>query len=198
MRKNNVVWHPPLVTREMRNNLNGHRSLAIWFTGLPSSGKSTIAHAVEKELYERGIRTYTLDGDNIRHGLCSDLGFSEKDREENLRRIAEVIKLFIDAGIVVLAAFVSPFKRHRKIVRSIIGENDFIEVYCRCPVEVCEKRDPKGLYKKARIGEIKDYTGISSPYEEPENPDLILDTHLLDIEEAVKRVLNLVEKKLIL
>ncbi|MEM1668685.1 MAG: adenylyl-sulfate kinase [Thermofilaceae archaeon] len=198
MRKNNVVWHPPLVTREMRNNLNGHRSLAIWFTGLPSSGKSTIAHAVEKELYVRGIRTYTLDGDNIRHGLCSDLGFSEKDREENLRRIAEVIKLFIDAGIVVLAAFVSPFKRHRKIVRSIIGENDFIEVYCRCPVEVCEKRDPKGLYKKARIGEIKDYTGISSPYEEPENPDLILDTHLLDIEEAVKRVLNLVEKKLIL
>ncbi len=198
MRKNNVVWHPPLVTREMRNILNGHRSLAIWFTGLPSSGKSTIAHGVEKELYERGIRTYTFDGDNIRHGLCSDLGFSEKDREENLRRIAEVIKLFIDAGIVVLAAFVSPLKRHRKIVRSIIGENDFIEVYCRCPVEVCEKRDPKGLYKKARTGEIKNYTGISSPYEEPENPDLILDTHLLDIDEAVKRVLNLVEKKLIL
>ncbi|MEM1724663.1 MAG: adenylyl-sulfate kinase [Thermoplasmata archaeon] len=196
MRKNNVVWHKPLVTREMRNMLNGHRSFVLWFTGLPSSGKSTIAHAVEFELYKKGFRTYTFDGDNIRHGLCSDLGFSEKDREENLRRIAEVVKLFIDAGIIVLAAFVSPLKKHREMVKAIIGEGDFIEIYCRCPVEICEKRDPKGLYRKARNGEIKDYTGISAPYEEPENPDLILDTHLLDVEEAVKKVLSLVEKKL--
>ncbi|MDW7998698.1 MAG: adenylyl-sulfate kinase, partial [Thermodesulfovibrio sp.] len=146
---NNVVWHKPDVTRHMRNILNGHKSIVVWFTGLPSSGKSTIAHAVEKRLYEMGVRTYTFDGDNIRQGLCSDLGFSKEDREENLRRIAEVIKLFLDAGVVVLAAFVSPFKEHREKVRKIVGEEDFIEIYCRCPVEVCELRDPKGMYKKA-------------------------------------------------
>lgn len=154
MKNNNVVWHKPEVTRQLRNILNGHKSLVVWFTGLPSSGKSTIAHSVEKKLYEKGIRTYTFDGDNIRHGLCSDLGFSEKDREENLRRIAEVIKLFLDAGIVVLAAFVSPLKKHREKVRQIVGQEDFIEIYCRCPVEICEMRDPKGMYKKAKAGEI--------------------------------------------
>ncbi|MFN4132001.1 MAG: adenylyl-sulfate kinase [Caldimicrobium sp.] len=195
---NNVKWHNPEVTRYMRSILNGHRSIAVWFTGLPASGKSTIAHNVEKVLYERGIRTYTFDGDNIRHGLCSDLGFSKEDRDENLRRIAEVIKLFLDAGIVVLAAFVSPLREQREKVKKIVGESDFLEIYCRCPVEVCEQRDPKGMYKKARAGEIKNYTGISSPYEEPEKPDLILDTHLLSVEEAVEAVVKLIEERIFL
>lgn len=194
--KNNVIWHKPLVTREMREALNGHKSVAIWFTGLPSSGKSTIAHAVERKLFELGVRTYTFDGDNIRHGLCSDLGFSPEDRAENLRRIAEVIRLFLDAGIVVLAAFVSPYKKDREKVKKIISEKDFIEIYCRCPVEVCEKRDPKGLYKKARAGEIKNYTGISAPYEEPENPALVLDTHILSLEESVSKVLELIKSRI--
>lgn len=194
--KNNVVWHKPEVTRQMRNRLNGHKSIALWFTGLPSSGKSTIAHSVEKRLYEMGVRTYTLDGDNVRHGLCSDLGFSKEDRTENLRRIAEVIKLFLDAGIVVLAAFVSPLREQREKIKTLIGQEDFIEIYCRCPVEVCELRDSKGMYKKAKNGEIKEYTGVSAPYEEPENPTLIIDTHLLSIEESVDRVLKLVESKI--
>ncbi|HOA84288.1 MAG TPA: adenylyl-sulfate kinase, partial [Thermodesulfovibrio thiophilus] len=184
-RENNVVWHKPTVTRQMRESLNSHRSVAVWFTGLPSSGKSTIANAVEEVLYRRGIRTYTFDGDNIRHGLCSDLGFSAEDRAENLRRIAEVTKLFLDAGVVVLAAFVSPFRKDRQRIRTIISEQDFVEIYCRCPVDVCIKRDLKGMYKKALAGELKNYTGISSPYEEPESPDLILDTHILDIDETV-------------
>lgn len=196
MKEKHVVWHPVEVTREMRQILNGHKSVALWFTGLPASGKSTIAHATEKRLYEMGVRTYTLDGDNIRHGLCSDLGFSKEDRKENLRRTAEVIKLFLDAGLVVLSAFVSPLKEHREMVKSIIGEEDFIEIYCRCPVEVCEARDPKGMYKKAKLGEIKEFTGISSPYEEPENPDLILDTHLLSVEEAVEKVISLIRDKI--
>lgn len=197
MKNKNVVWHNPIITREMRNLLNGHRSIALWFTGLPSSGKSTIAHHVEKKLFDLNIRTYTFDGDNVRHGLCSDLGFSIEDRRENLRRIAEVIKLFLDAGIVVLAAFVSPLKEHRQLVRNIIGDKDFIEIYCRCPLEICEQRDPKGLYKKAKEGEIKEYTGISAPYEEPVNPDLIIDTHLLTIEEAVEKVTTLALDKIL-
>lgn len=193
---NYVVWHKVLVTREMRESLNGHKSLVLWFTGLPSSGKSTIAHTLEKKLYDLGIRTYTLDGDNIRYGLCSDLGFTPEDRAENLRRIAEVIKLFLDAGLVVLCAFVSPFKKDREMVRKIVGEENFIEIYCRCPVEVCKTRDPKGFYQKAERGEIKNYTGISAPYEEPETPDLILDTHILSVEESVERVFNFVINKI--
>lgn len=195
---NNVVWHKPEVTRQMRNILNGHKSIAVWFTGLPSSGKSTIVHALEKKLYERGIRTYAFDGDNIRHGLCSDLGFSKEDRSENLRRIAELIKLFVDAGIVVLAAFVSPLKENRDKVRKLIGEKDFIEIYCRCPVEVCEMRDPKGMYKRAKAGEIREYTGVSAPYEEPESPDLVIDTHLLSLEESVDRIFKLIEDRIYL
>ncbi|MFN7065936.1 MAG: adenylyl-sulfate kinase [Aquificaceae bacterium] len=190
-----VVWHNFEVTREMRNKLNGHKSIAIWFTGLPASGKSTIAHATEKRLYDLGVRTYTLDGDNIRHGLCSDLGFSKKDRDENLRRIAEVIKLFLDAGLVVLSAFVSPLREQREKVRRIVGKGDFLEIYCRCPVEVCELRDPKGMYRRAKLGEIREFTGISSPYEEPENPDLVLDTHLLPVEEAVEMVVSLIKER---
>jgi adenylylsulfate kinase len=180
----------------MRETLNGHKSLVLWFTGLPSSGKSTIAHTLEKKLYNLGIRTYTLDGDNIRHGLCSDLGFTPEDRAENLRRVAEVIKLFLDAGLVVLCAFVSPFKKDRERVRKIVGEENFIEIYCRCPVEVCKTRDLKGFYQKAERGEIKNYTGISAPYEEPETPDLILDTHILSVEESVERVFNFVINKI--
>ncbi|MFN3813548.1 MAG: adenylyl-sulfate kinase [Aquificaceae bacterium] len=195
MRKSNVVWHNFEVTRGMRNRLNNHKSMAVWFTGLPASGKSTIAHATEKKLYELGIRTYTLDGDNIRHSLCSDLGFSKKDRDENLRRVAEVVKLFVDAGIIALAAFVSPLKEQREKVKSIIGREDFLEIYCRCPVEVCESRDPKGMYKKAILGKIEEFTGISSPYEEPENPDLVLDTHLLSVEESVEKVVSLIKKR---
>lgn len=194
--KEKVKWHKYHVTREMRNRLNRHKSLAVWFTGLPSSGKSTIANEVEKRLFEMGIRTYILDGDNIRHGLCSDLGFSEKDRDENIRRIAEVTKLFIDAGVVVLAAFVSPLKKHREMAKSIIGSENFLEIYCRCPVEVCERRDKKGYYQKAKRGEIKEYTGVSAPYEEPDNPDLILDTHLLTPEEAAEKVLDVLVKKI--
>jgi adenylylsulfate kinase len=193
---NYVVWQKVLVNREMREALNGHKSLVLWFTGLPSSGKSTIAHTLEKKLYDLGIRTYTLDGDNIRHGLCSDLGFTPEDRAENLRRVAEVIKLFLDAGLVVLCAFVSPFKKDREKVRKIVGEENFIEIYCRCPVEVCKTRDLKGFYQKAERGEIKNYTGISSPYEEPENPDIILDTHILSVEESVERVFNFVINKI--
>jgi len=197
-RNNNAVWHNPLVTRQMREVLNGHKSLVLWFTGLPSSGKSTIAHALEKKFYDLKVRTYTLDGDNVRHGLCSDLGFFPEDRAENLRRIAEVIKLFLDAGIVVLCAFVSPCKKDREMVKKIVGNENFVEIYCRCPVEVCKKRDLKGFYEKAEKGEIKNYTGVSAPYEEPENPDLILDTHLLTVEESVEKVLNFVIDKILL
>jgi adenylylsulfate kinase len=180
----------------MRETLNGHKSLVLWFIGLPSSGKSTIAHTLEKKLYDLSIRTYTFDGDNIRHGLCSDLGFTPEDRAENLRRVAEVIKLFLDAGLVVLCAFVSPFKKDRERVRKIVGEENFIEIYCRYPVVVCKTRDPKGFYQKAERGEIKNYTSISAPYEEPENPDIILDTHILSVEESVERVFNFVINKI--
>lgn len=179
-----VIWHRPEVTRAMREALNRHKSLAVLLTGLPSSGKSTVAHHVEKKLYELGVRTYTLDGDNVRHGLCSDLGFSESEREENLRRVAEVAKLFVDAGIVVLCAFVAPLRRHRELFKNIVGHDDVIEVYCRCPLEVCERRDPKGMYARARAGLIENYTGISAPYEEPDNPDLVIDTHIYSVDKA--------------
>lgn len=197
MSDNNVVWHEGYVTRQHRNRLNSHKSGVVWFTGLPSSGKSTIAHGIERELIKRGIRAYILDGDNVRHGLNSDLTFSRKDRRENLRRIAEVSRLFIDAGIIVLAAFISPFKEDRNLVKEIIGD-DFFEIYVRCSPEECERRDPKGQYKKARTGIIKDYTGISAPYEEPEKPDLIIDTEKMGIEESVSRVIEFLEDKKIL
>ena len=193
--KTHVVWQDGYVKREERNKVYGHRSGVVWLTGLSASGKSTIAHHLERKLFKKGIKVYVFDGDNIRHGLNSDLGFSEEDRRENLRRIAEVAKLFVDAGIIVLAAFVSPFEKDRKMVKSIIGQEDFLEVYVKCPVEVCEKRDPKGMYKKARKGIIPNYTGISSPYEEPENPDLVIETHKLNIEEAVNKIYNLLKEK---
>lgn len=192
---NNTVWHHATVTRKRRERLNGHRSVVVWFTGLSGAGKSTIAHAVEERLHQRGCRTYVFDGDNVRQGLCSDLGFSKEDRAENIRRIGEMMKLFVDAGIIALAAFISPFRADREKVRRLMGDEDFIEVYCRCPVEVCEQRDVKGHYKRARSGEIKEFTGISSPYEEPKNPDIILDTADISIEESVQMVIDLLIKK---
>lgn len=194
----NITWHNATVTRTRRERLNGHRAAVVWFTGLPGSGKSTIAHTVEEYLHQQGCRTYTFDGDNVRHGLCSDLGFSPAERSENLRRIAEMAKLFLDAGILVMVACISPFFKDREKVRLLIGEQDFIEIYCRCPLKVCEQRDVKGMYQRAKAGEIKAFTGISSPYESPTDPDLILDTEMLTIEESARRVLDLLKAKRII
>ncbi|MBF0611173.1 MAG: adenylyl-sulfate kinase [Magnetococcales bacterium] len=193
-KSSNVVWHCPAITRELRCQLNNHNSVVLWFTGLSGSGKSTIAHGVEDQLYQRQYRTYVLDGDNVRHGLCGDLGFSNQDRQENIRRIGEVARLFVDAGMVVLTAFISPFRQDRARVREILGEGNFYEIYCRCSLEVCEERDVKGLYKKARQGLVKEFTGISSPYEAPESPELILDTDQLTIAECVEKVIALLDK----
>lgn len=181
----NVVWHQHKITRERREALNGHRGSVIWLTGLPGSGKSTVASALEQYLHRSGCRSYVLDGDNVRHGLCGDLGFSEKDREENIRRVAEVSRLFLDAGVIVICAFVSSYRKDRERARALFREGDFVEVYCNCPVEVCERRDPKGHYRLARRGDIKEFTGISSPYEEPDKADLILDTATRSIDDCV-------------
>lgn len=159
---NNVVWHHATVTRTRREAMNGHRSVILWFTGLSGAGKSTLAHAVEEELHRRGCRTFVFDGDNVRHGLCADLGFSAGDRVENIRRLGEMAKLFLEAGVIALTAFISPFRADRERVRSLVPHGEFLEIYCRCPLEVCEQRDVKGLYKRARAGDIKDFTGISS------------------------------------
>lgn len=191
----NVVWHEPTVTRDRRADKNGHRSVILWFTGLSGAGKSTIAHAVEEALYQLGCDTYVLDGDNVRHGLCGDLGFSDEDRNENIRRISEMAKLFLDAGVITLSAFISPFSADRKRARDLVEGGDFLEIYCYCPLEVCETRDPKGLYKKARAGLIKGYTGISSPYEEPENPELRVDTSTMSIDECVSAVIEMLRER---
>lgn len=193
--ENHVVWHNGYVNRKDRNRLNSHKSGLVWFTGLPASGKSSIAHRVEKELFNQGSHTYVLDGDNVRHGLNSNLGFSREDRRENLRRIVELSKLLVDAGLIVLAAFISPHREDREYVRSRFKNDNFLEIYVKCPVEECEKRDPKGNYRKARAGIIKDYTGVSAPYEEPGNPDLVIDTEKLDLETSVKKVLDLLNGK---
>ena len=189
----NVVWHMATVTRKRREQQNNHRSVILWFTGLSGSGKSTIAHAVEENLHQSGIRTFVFDGDNVRHGLCSDLGFSQEDREENIRRIGEMAKLFLEAGIIALNAFISPFGKDRARVRGMVADGDFLEIYCKCSLDVCEKRDPKGIYKRARSGEIKEFTGISSPYEEPETPELVIETDALSIDESVQKVLDLLK-----
>ena len=174
-KSSNVVWHNATVTRDRREDQNGHRGGLFWFTGLSGAGKSTLAHSVEEKLHQNGYRTFVLDGDNVRHGLCADLGFSEDDRKENIRRIGHMAMLYVEAGIVVLTAFISPFRADRDNVRKIAG-SDFNEIYCKCSLEVCEERDVKGLYKRARAGEIPDFTGISSPYEEPEFADLTVNT----------------------
>lgn len=186
----NTVWHHATVTRARRKAQNGHRSAIIWFTGLSGSGKSTLAHAVEERLHQIGCRTFVLDGDNVRHGLCGDLGFSAHDRVENIRRIGEVAKLFMEAGVIVLTAFISPFRSDRERVRGMVEHGDFIEIYCDSPIEVCESRDVKGLYKKARAGQISEFTGISSPYEIPENPELTVNTGAAKIEDCVKQVIS--------
>lgn len=187
----NAVWHHATVTRAGREKLNGHRGVVLWFTGLPSAGKSTIAHALEEKLHQRGCRTFVMDGDNVRHGLCGDLGFSAADRVENIRRIGEVAKLFVEAGVIVMGAFVSPTRGDRERARGLLLHGDFLEVYCRCAIEVCERRDPKGHYRRARHGEIKEFTGVSAPYEEPFDPELVLDTDTLTLEESVERALAL-------
>lgn len=189
-KSSNVVWHHAVVNRSMRENLNGHKSVILWFTGLSGAGKSTVAHAVEERLYEMGCLTLVLDGDNVRHGLCGDLGFSLEDRTENIRRIGEMVKLFLEAGVISLTAFISPMRSDRDRVRELVSDGDFIEIYTRCSLNVCEQRDVKGLYKKARAGEIKDFTGISSPYEEPSAPEIVLDTDTHSLEQCVDQVID--------
>jgi adenylylsulfate kinase len=191
----NIVWHHTSVDREARARQRGHRSAILWFTGLSGAGKSTLANAVNSALFEQGLACYVLDGDNVRHGLCKDLGFSDADREENIRRIGEVAKLFLDAGVVVLTAFVSPFRADRRRARALVEPGDFIEIHCAADLSVCEQRDPKGMYARARAGEIKEFTGISSPYEEPEAPELRVDTGRLSVEEAVRKVISHLEQR---
>ena len=186
----NVVWQQQSVSREQREKLTNHKGAILWFTGLSGAGKSTLSSHVEAALHERGILTMVLDGDNIRHGLCSDLGFSEEDRQENIRRIGETAKLFMESGVVILTAFISPFRSDRQLARGLVDDKDFSEIYVECPLEVCEDRDIKGLYAKARKGEIKRFTGISSPYETPENAELVVNTAKQDIEESVAAVLD--------
>lgn len=189
MSDKNIVKHNATVTRSRREQLNKHKSFVVWFTGYSGSGKSTLAHTVEEQLYLMGYRTYVLDGDNVRHGLCGDLGFSDNDRKENIRRIGEMAKLFVDAGMVTLAAFISPAEKDRQSLKNMFNESDFIEIYCKCSIEECERRDVKGLYKKAREGKIADFTGITSAYEVPTNPDLILDTSIDTLDVCVARVI---------
>ncbi len=195
-----IVPSKPVVTKDKRRALNGHTSFILWFTGLPCSGKSTLANTMEERLFRAGIRTYVLDGDNIRAGLNKDLGFSREDREENIRRIGEVARLFVDAGVVVLTAFVSPYRKDRDMVRGLVEEGEFVEVYVKCPLEVCERRDVKGMYEKARKGIIKQFTGIDDPYEEPENPEIVVETDRLSVEQCVEAIWDYLKrnKKLVL
>lgn len=191
----NILWHKATVTRLRREQKNRHRGIVLWFTGLSGAGKSTLAHAVEERLYHMDCQTYVLDGDNVRHGLCADLDFSAKARTENIRRVGEVAKLLLEAGVISLTAFISPFRADRERVRALLPHADFVEIYCRCPVAVCEERDVKGLYKRARAGEIKDFTGISSPYEEPDAPELVIDTTQLDLEQSVELVIAMLRER---
>jgi adenylylsulfate kinase len=191
----NVVWHHATVTRERREKLNGHRSAILWFTGLSGAGKSSLAHAVEEQLHQTGCRTFVFDGDNVRHGICADLAFSAEDRAENIRRVGEMVKLFLEAGVIALTAFISPFGADRARVRALVPHGEFLEIFCDCPLEICERRDVKGLYKRARAGAIKDFTGISSPYETPQNPELIVDTGDLTLEASVAKVIEFLRER---
>jgi adenylylsulfate kinase len=194
--KENIIRQNYEVSQLERNQANKHRSFLIWFTGLSGSGKSTIANALEHKLHQEGIKTYVLDGDNIRLGINKDLSFSAEDRSENMRRIAEIAKLFIDAGVVVMGAFVSPYKKDRKSIEHVVGNNNFVEVFVNTSLEACELRDVKGLYAKARKGEIKDFTGINAPYEAPENPDIEVVTDNMTVQEAVDKIYPVIIKKL--
>ena len=198
MKNTNLVYHHATVIRERRNQLNKHKSVVLWFTGLSGSGKSTMSHALEERLFNKGCRTFVLDGDNVRHGLNSNLDFSIKDRKENIRRIGEISKLMMEAGFIIMTAFISPFREDRIAARNLIPKGDFIEIYCKASLETCEARDVKGLYKRARAGEIKNYTGINSPYEVPENADLIIDTDQETIEDSVSIIISFLKKKTII
>ena len=197
MKTLNTIYHNATVTRERRNQLNKHKSVVVWFTGLSGSGKSTLSHSVEEKLHNLGCRTFVLDGDNVRHGLSSNLSFNNDDRKENVRRIGEVAKLMMDAGVITMTAFISPFREDRDLVRKLLPQDDFIEIYCKASLETCESRDIKGLYKRARAGEIKNYTGIDSPYEAPNNPELIIDTEHESLEESVSKVIDFLKVKTI-
>lgn len=186
----NILWHQATVTRARREAQNGHRGAILWFTGFSGAGKSTLAHAVEEVLHQRGCHTFVLDGDNVRHGLCADLGFSQEARVENIRRVGEVAKLFMEAGVIVLTAFISPYRADRERVRGMVGHGDFIEIYCNSTIEVCEQRDVKGMYKKARAGLVTEFTGISSPYEVPENSELTVNTGVAELESCVAQVIG--------
>jgi adenylylsulfate kinase len=194
----NVTWFDGYVNKEDREALHGHKGAAIWFTGLSASGKSTIAHQLEKLLYEKNCSTYVFDGDNVRHGLCGDLGFSEDDRAENIRRIGEMVRLFVDAGIIAITAFISPYQKDRSKIRGLVAKDRFFEIHVDCPIEVCAERDQKGIYEKARAGIIKEFTGISAPYEPPENPDMVIKSDKVDATRAAKQVLKLMEKNKII
>ncbi len=191
----NTRWHEPTIKRHHREALNEHKGKILWFTGLSGAGKSTLAHALEEQLHNYGARTYVLDGDNVRKGLCKDLGFSEQDRIENIRRIGEMSRIMMDAGLIVMTAFISPFRRDRRIVRELVDVGDFIEIFCDTPLSVCESRDIKGLYKKARAGEIPEFTGISSPYEIPEQPELVVDSGNSTIEVCVGEIIKFLKER---
>ena len=195
MKSPNVIYHQASVTRGRRNQSNNHQSVVLWFTGLSGSGKSTLAHVLEEKLFNKGCKTFVLDGDNVRYGLNSNLDFSDNDRKENIRRVGEVAKLMLESGLIVMTAFISPFREDRAAVRNLISNSDFIEIYCKASLKTCEERDVKGLYKRARAGEIKNYTGIDSPYEAPENPELIIDTDKETLDESVSKIYNFLERE---
>jgi adenylylsulfate kinase len=197
-RSNNITWHHSSITKKKRHLLNGHKSCVLWFTGLSGSGKSTLANAVDQALHREQYRSYVLDGDNIRHGLNRDLSFGAEDRKENIRRIGEVAKLFVDSGVIISSAFISPFVADRELVRKMFEPEEFIEIYLECPIGVCEDRDPKGLYKKARNGEIADFTGISSPYEPPIHPEITIESDKMTIDQSVRKIIAYLKNKKIL
>jgi adenylylsulfate kinase len=198
MKTLNTIYHSATVTRKRRNQLNSHKSVVVWFTGLSGSGKSTLAHSVEEELYKLNCRAFVLDGDNVRHGLSSNLTFSDDDRKENIRRIGEAAKLMMEAGVIAMTAFISPFKKDRNLVRQLLPQGDFIEIFCKTSLEACESRDVKGLYKRARSGEIRNYTGIDSPYEAPDNPELVIDTENESLKESVVKVIDFLKSRKLL
>ncbi len=195
VKSTNITWHEPLVTQADRDRRNGYKGVVLWFTGLPSSGKSTLAHQTERKLFDRGCNAYVLDGDNIRHRLNKDLSFTPDDRTENIRRIGEVANLFSDAGIIVITAFISPYRTDRAQARALNDPGRFFEVYCKCSLEACEARDPKGLYRKARKGEVTAFTGISAPYEEPEDPEIVLETDKCSLDECTSQILSFLEEQ---
>lgn len=195
---NNLTWFKGYVCRQQREKRHGHQGAVIWFTGLSASGKSTLAHILEKELHDRGCSTYVLDGDNIRYGLCKDLGFCDTDRKENMRRVGELVKLFVEAGIIVITAFISPYRKDREAVRNLFQRKEFLEIYLECPIAVCAQRDQKGLYERAMRSEISEFTGVSAPYEPPEHPDLRICTDRTGAMQAARQIVRLIEKNSII